>query len=594
MSGKNKNGIIRQVATLFAVGVLLTGMMTYFTQHAFSDARVKRQTEEFADEIADEVNLAIKEYPAWEWLIRYWYANADAMDVEYDVEFTAGTETQKKTDLLQQRHPELSQLYADEQTLSRLPAEDQKLYAEVAYSWLITRVDEIKRAFRIDYLFCVLTDDTFETQFFLLSGADPGAVRGTNYEEVYTLGTTVTVSESQQTAMREAVKHSAHLADAGKYVDYYALVDRIDGKTVLIGMTYNLTDLLVDVDHQTWNGTVAAIVYQICLSVICLGMLLIFVLQPLKKVQQNIRLYQQTKDSRTVTENLSDVRLNNEIGQLSDDVQDLAVEMDQYMDSIRTITAEKERISSELALATRIQEDMLPNTYPAFPERAEFDIYASMTPAKEVGGDFYNYFLIDEDHLCLMIADVSGKGIPAALFMMASMIVLSNLARMGKSPAQIFKDANNGICANNREEMFVTAWLGILELSTGTLTAANAGHEYPVIRRADGSFALYRDPHGLVIGAMEGVKYRDYTLRLEPGAKLFVYTDGVPEAADADKQMFGTERMLDALNTAPDAAPKEVLERVQTAVDAFVQDAEQFDDLTMLCLSYNGPLGEQK
>ena len=593
MKAKKRNSIILQVAVLFAVGVLLTGMMTYFTQRAFSDSRVKRQTETFADEIADEVTCAIREYPAWEWLLRYWYTNADAMEIEYDVEFTAGTDTQKKADLLQQWHPELSLLYADEKTLSQLPEADQKLYAEVAYSWLITRVNEIKRAFDIDYLFCVLTDDTFETQFFLLSGADPGAVRGTNYEEVYTLGTTVTVSESQQAAMRAAVKDSAHLAEAGDYVDYYALVDRIDGKTVLIGMTYNLTGLLVDVDRQTWNGTMAAMLYQICLSVICLGLILLFVLQPLKKVQQNIRLYQQTKDSRAVTDNLRDVVLNNEIGQLSDDVRDLAVEMDQYLESIRTITAEKERIGSELALATRIQADMLPNRFPAFPDRPEIDVFASMTPAKEVGGDFYNFFLIDDDHLCLMIADVSGKGVPAALFMMASMIVLSNNAMAGKSPAQIFTDTNNAICSNNKEEMFVTAWLGILEISTGTLTACNAGHEYPAVRHADGSFELFRDRHGLVIGAMEGAKYREYTLQLEPGAKLFVYTDGVVEAADAEKQMFGTERMLDALNTAADAAPKEILERVQTSVDAFVRDAEQFDDLTMLCLSYLGTDGKE-
>ena len=358
-------------------------------------------------------------------------------------------------------------------------------------------------------------------------------------------------------------------------------------------MTYNLTGLLVDVDRQTWNGTMAAMLYQICLSVICLGLILLFVLQPLKKVQQNIRLYQQTKDSRAVTDNLSDVVLNNEIGQLSDDVRDLAVEMDQYLESIRTITAEKERIGSELALATRIQADMLPNRFPAFPDRPEIDVFASMTPAKEVGGDFYNFFLIDDDHLCLMIADVSGKGVPAALFMMASMIVLSNNAMSGKSPAQIFTDTNNGICSNNKEEMFVTAWLGILEISTGTLTACNAGHEYPAVRHGDGSFELFRDRHGLVIGAMEGAKYREYTLQLEPGAKLFVYTDGVVEAADAEKQMFGTERMLDALNTAADAAPKEILERVQTSVDAFVRDAEQFDDLTMLCLSYLGTDGKE-
>ena len=260
----------------------------------------------------------------------------------------------------------------------------------------------------------------------------------------------------------------------------------------------------------------------------------------------------------------------------------------QYIGEVARVTAEKERIGAELSLATRIQADMLPNIFPAFPERTEFDIYASMDPAKEVGGDFYDYFLIDDDHLCMFIADVSGKGVPAALFMMASMIILANNAQMGKTPAQILTDTNAAICANNREEMFVTTWLGILELSTGKLTAANAGHEYPTVCAPGGCFELLKDKHGFVIGGMEGAKYREYELQLMPGARLFLYTDGVPEATNAEKELFGTDRMLEALNVAPDASPEEILKNVRDAVDSFVQDAEQFDDLTMLCVVYSG------
>ena len=255
--------------------------------------------------------------------------------------------------------------------------------------------------------------------------------------------------------------------------------------------------------------------------------------------------------------------------------------------------AERERISNELSLATRIQADMLPNIFPAFPERSDFDIYARMDPAKEVGGDFYDFFLIDEDHLCMVIADVSGKGVPVALFMMASKIILANNAMMGKSPAQILTDANASICSHNRQEMFVTVWLGILELSTGKLTAANAGHEYPAIKRPGGRFALLKDKHGFVIGGMDGVKYSEYELMIEPGAKLFLYTDGIPEATDAADAMFGTGQMLDALNKEPDAAPQQILDNIRDAVDRFVGEAEQFDDLTMLCIEYKG-IGPEK
>lgn len=246
------------------------------------------------------------------------------------------------------------------------------------------------------------------------------------------------------------------------------------------------------------------------------------------------------------------------------------------------------RIESELSLATRIQADMLPNIFPAFPDRSEFDIYASMNPAKEVGGDFYDFFLIDDDHLCMVMADVSGKGVPAALFMMAAKIILANNAMSGKSPAQILTDTNAAICSNNREEMFVTVWLGILEISTGKLTAANAGHEYPAIKQPSGAFELLKDKHGFVIGGMDGMIYKEYELHLNKGSKIFLYTDGVPEATDRDHELFGPERMLDALNQHPDASPEQVMQDVRAAVDAFVNQAEQFDDLTMLCLEYNG------
>ena len=260
----------------------------------------------------------------------------------------------------------------------------------------------------------------------------------------------------------------------------------------------------------------------------------------------------------------------------------------QYISEVQRITAEKERIGAELSLATRIQADMLPNVFPPFPGRGEFDIFAAMDPAKEVGGDFYDFFLIDDDHLCMAMADVSGKGVPAALFMMASKIILANNAMAGKTPAQILTDTNAAICANNREEMFVTVWLGILEISTGRLTAANAGHEYPVLKTPDGEFALVKDKHGFVIGGMDGVKYKEYELKLDRGAKLFLYTDGVPEATNAENALFGVERMLQALNSDPAAAPAEILKNVRSSVDAFVKDAQQFDDLTMLCMEYRG------
>ena len=235
---------------------------------------------------------------------------------------------------------------------------------------------------------------------------------------------------------------------------------------------------------------------------------------------------------------------------------------------------------------------MIPHIFPAFPERREFDIFGSMKPAKAVGGDFYDFSLVDDDHLVMAIADVSGKGVPAALFMMASMIILQGAARNNGSPSEILKQTNDIICANNQQEMFVTVWLGILEISTGKLTAANAGHEYPVISEKPGSpFKLLKDKHGFVIGGMPGMKYKDYELQLEPGAKLFLYTDGVTVATDNNNEMFGTDRLVEALNAVCDAEPEEVLPNVRGEIDDFVNGAEQFDDITMLCMEYKGKRG---
>ena len=287
-------------------------------------------------------------------------------------------------------------------------------------------------------------------------------------------------------------------------------------------------------------------------------------------------------------------RTGDEVEELARSFASLSHKTVEYMDRIVKVTAEKERIGAELALATQIQAAMLPHIFPAFPDRKDFDIFATMDPAKEVGGDFYDYFLIDDNHLCMVIADVSGKGVPAALFMMACKIILQSVAMMGQSPGEILAKTNAAVCSNNEAQMFVTVWLGILELSTGKLTAANAGHEYPVLKRPNGAFELFKDKHGFVIGGMEGVRYREYELQLEPGSKLFVYTDGVPEATNADQELFGTERMVEALNSHPDDAPHEILKTVRGAVDAFVKEAEQFDDLTMLCMAYRGPVNQEE
>ena len=590
MSNKffKKRSIILQVGIIFVICVVLTAIISHSSQYAYSIRNVTAETEIQADNIAQETIAVLQEYPAYEWLLTYWHDHAGDLDIEYDADHSEGTKTEEKFRLLKEHAPDLSLEYAAVSEIEALSPEDQKLYAEVIYSWLITRVNQIKTAHHVDFLFLVQTEEPYDGQFFLFSAADPGAVRGTEYGQVYLLGKTVDVTKEQQEAMASAIEYSSHVANAGDYIDYYAYMGSIGPHRYLIGITYDQSEKIAEVHAQSSRETLITLIGLILLSIFCSIGILFFVLKPLKKVQSNIRLYKDTKDSEPVIKDLETIRMNNEIGELSSDVIHLTREIDDYLEKIRVISAEEERLQTEFALATNIQTSLLPHVFPPYPERHELDIYASMDPARAVGGDFYDFFLVDNDHFCMVIADVSGKGIPAALFMMMSKIIIKNCAMLGRSAAEILRSSNNALCDNNRTEMFVTVWIGILEISTGKLTAANAGHEYPVVKHPGGKFELLKDKHGFVLGGMEGMKYQEYKLQLEPGSKLFLYTDGIPEATDENDQLFGTDRMLQALNDAADLPPQDVLKTVRAQVDGFVKDAEQFDDLTMLCVEYKG------
>ena len=304
------------------------------------------------------------------------------------------------------------------------------------------------------------------------------------------------------------------------------------------------------------------------------------VIKPVKKVSDEATRFAKENQKG---EPLGDISRYEVILNLARSIDSMETDMVSYIENLTAATAEKERIGAELSIAATIQETTLPDEFPAFPDRSEFDIYASMTPAKMVGGDFYNFFFIDDDHLAMEIADVSGKGIPAALFMMITNILIQNVTKMGGTPAEILTYVNNEVCRRNRADMFVTVWLGILEISTGKLVSANAGHDDPAVYRRDGRFEIVKEKHGFVIGGMEGMRYKNNEITLNPGDKLFLYTDGVPEATDQNDEMFTVGRTIDALNEHKEEAPKQIIEGVRDSVSAFVGDAPQFDDMTMLC-----------
>lgn len=310
------------------------------------------------------------------------------------------------------------------------------------------------------------------------------------------------------------------------------------------------------------------------------------IVRPLNKITKRITELGEENPEFKMEETF---RTGDEIEVLAESFADLSHKTVEYVGEVRRVTAENERIGTELNLARRIQAEMLPNIFPPFPERTDMNIYASMQPAKEVGGDFYDFFLIDNEHLGLVMADVSGKGVPAALFMMAAKILVQNHTMNGGSPAEVLQKVNNQICQKNKEQMFVTVWLGILNLKTGLLTAANAGHEYPILQGEDGRYELVKDKHGFVIGGLENVRYKDYTLQMTRGMKLFVYTDGIPEATNEAGEFYGTERLLETLNEHQGEDPTELIHHIHLDLKGFVGNAAQFDDVTMMCVEFIGP-----
>ena len=286
------------------------------------------------------------------------------------------------------------------------------------------------------------------------------------------------------------------------------------------------------------------------------------------------------------------VKTHDELQKLCESLKKMESDLNLHIENLKHVTAEKERIGAELNVATHIQKSMLPRIFPAFPDREEFDVYATMDPAKEVGGDFYDFFMVDERHLAIVMADVSGKGVPAALFMVIGKTLIKDHTQPGRDLGEVFTEVNDLLCESNSEDLFITAFEGVLDLVTGEFRFVNAGHEMPFLCPAGGDFEARRIKPGFVLAGMEGMRYTAGTMTLGLGDKIFQYTDGVTEATNANQELYGMERLTAVLNTVKDKPPHEILPAVKEDIDRFVGQAPQFDDITMLCLEYTARMSE--
>ena len=389
----------------------------------------------------------------------------------------------------------------------------------------------------------------------------------------------------------------------GESAEYiaFATIDSTDWTLCIMSPVSSVIQPAVEIreniDQNTENvvNTVTAGIMNVIQSCLLLSaLILLFVTMftgnfskrisdPLKQLEADVHLISGGNlDSRTK------VNTDDEIGSLASSFNHMTDSLQKYIADLKDVTAKEERIAGELSAASAIQTSMLPRNFDDFTGQKEYDLYAVMVPAKEVGGDFYDFFLVDDDHIALVIADVSGKGVPASLFMAISRTLIKNRAQQGDTPAEILKNVNAQLCEGNEAGLFVTVWVAVIEISTGRGIAANAGHEHPALKRANGQYELIEYRHSPAVATFDNISFREHAFELHPGDSLFVYTDGVTEATNTKNEMFGTDRLLVSLNRHQDATPHELLQTVRQDINTFVGDAPQFDDITMLGFHYTG------
>ena len=584
---KNKNLIF----------VVVTAVTLMFTAAVFSCSLVMIRTiSKMAENLvgdmlqmeAERCVSCIDDYECLPWLLDFWSSNADDMITDYNELYKLESRLADfgDTDLL------IDRANVTEERLNELEVEEQKVFADYCFLSCRLEVDTGKNARVPITTKCIRITDDSEYLFFYDTNNE--------YEEDSGAGKILIscpldkdLSEYYNTAEQNAVSGKKTDAFRTKGTEdklVYCIPVIMDGKTVCL-FTSSADSALI---RTTAMNVVKRILPGCILMIILVAVILVLILRkmvvrPAVLLKNALEEYSETKRSEDIPENLGGLLgERNEIGLLAAGFNDLAISIDSYIEEIRTNASEKERMLSELNTAREIQMSQLPSDFPAFPERSDFDLYAIMDPALEVGGDFYDFFLRDDDHLVLVIGDVSDKGIPAALMMMVCKAYIRSAVGREESLAAAMGSVNQLICENNSLGMFVTVWIAVIELSTGRGIAVNAGHEKPAIRRSGDIFQLVVNEHSLALGAWENEEFEERSFTLEKGDSIFVYSDGVPESTDTGGELFGAKRMLDALNKAPDSTPKEQINEMQKTIASFVGEAKQFDDTTMLMFTRKG------
>lgn len=583
--------LIRKLALVFltfiAVGVALNCALGYVsTRSTYLSTQTDRlsQVGDYAvDSILSSVNIT-DEYDSW--------VNYRKTIKSYDSRTTAYSDSNRLLAQVESLTAKISDREAagedvTEDRLLLIQTKDESNAAYAAYTYLSVEdmLVRLSTTFEVSHISLIKAHPQTKSVTYIAQGKSSTEdeehsflqeeSRAEGYDALWSL------LETKQDLDEVAVT-----PDGSQYLMYVPLED--DDTSWLLEIAMDTDEL----NQAVWNQMIGTLAVSCAVFSVCLaGMLAILrgtLVLPIEDLAAHLREYGRTKDAGIAQLIHGEKFPSDEVGDLASATESMIEQIHEHVERVSHLSAERERTASELAVAHRIQVSSLPPVEAPYTGQNRFSLAASMNPAKAVGGDFYDFFMVDEDHCAFLIADVSGKGVPAALFMMHAKTLLRQLLSLGMPPAEAMSRANDGLVKNNDEDMFVTVWLGVLDTRTGKLDYSNGGHNPPLMRRADGGVEWLRERSGFFLGSFEGIDYRGKELLMAPGDTLLLYTDGVTEAIDVDERCYGDERLHDLLEHMGDEAPADIIERVRQDVAAFADKAEQADDITILALRYEG------
>ena len=593
-----KKSLGKQFALLFAliavVSIVISGIVTYINQtntyHNETIESLRQLTAHMTGLMDDNEEEFIQ--------LRKWFSEHPDQ-VQIPVDFRGDLEGSKAA----------FYKYAEEHYDGRVPGaglaydemdeEAMRLYGIYRFEYWFTKYFDAVDDFGLSYVYFIYPEEDKERSMNYMF--DPSMVTKTTDDgrEILALGDVVYEDPEIHKYMWEAWDTGKAPESVDSMDNEYGYVYTYCNPLVINGDKIGLlcADTSVDrINAEIFGSVMRQVLISAAIFILATLLLYFFLrkmlLDRIVALREDVAEYSDKKDPAIVEDINADKGQDDELGELSDGFAGMIVELDDYMTNLQQVTAEKERIGAELNVATNIQADMLPTIFPAFPDIPEVDLFATMDPAKEVGGDFYDFFMVDDKHVALVIADVSGKGVPAALFMVIAKTLIKNQAQLGKEPAEVLANVNDQLCEGNDSSMFVTVWLAIVNIETGEVLEANAGHENPAVRKAGGNFELIKEKHSPAVAMMEGMVFRQRSFHIEPGDTIYVYTDGVPEATNASEELFGEERLEASLNRHKDLPLRDLLPAIRKDVDEFVADAPQFDDITMLGFHYKAKVSK--